>query len=80
MYKYRIKKEEYSSGIVKFLPQIVNDEGCVTSLANSLYGLNKNGFDYCLTYDESIEVINAYKDYVNYIDDVIIDEKYYELI
>ena len=74
MEKYRIKEEKYESGKSKFFPQVL-DVDLWKSISWNVLGFNRNGLDWCTTYDEAESVINLFKQQF----DKVVEEKIYEV-
>jgi len=78
MEKYRIKEEQYKSGNNKFFPQGYFGEEWKT-LSYKSVGFNNNGLDWCKTLEEAHLVIERFCSALVDSNDVIIEEKFYEV-
>lgn len=78
-YKYRIREVRYKFTNTRFYPQINyiddNDESW-KSLSMKAAGLNRNGFDWCESYDDAMEIINIVK---HKDSDEIVEEKIHDI-
>lgn len=60
-FNFRIREEIFEDGKNHFYPESSYIGESYANLAHRAFGFNDNGDNYCLSFDEALEIINKYK-------------------
>ena len=61
---YSIREEQYNLSETRFYPVVSYNFHCYF-LSYEMHGFNYNGYNYCLSYDDALSIIEMYKNRVN---------------
>ena len=61
---YSIREEQYNLSETRFYPEVTYNNYC-SILSYGMHGFNYNGYNYCLSCDDALSIIEMYKNRVN---------------